>query len=233
MIDTQQQETSQHLILASGSPRRQELVALLQLPFTVHVPDVLEKVRPGEVPAEVPQRFSRLKAQHVARQLNAGSGMIIAADTIVVYKGEILGKPQDADEARAMLQRLRGQRHLVLSGVTVMDAGTGKAITELCESKVWLRWLEDKEIDAYVASGDPMDKAAAYAIQNAEFAPVERVVGCPANVMGLPMCHVVRNLRRLGVTLPPTLPKNCEIRYGYSCDLIEYVMPGAEFNVSD
>lgn len=233
MIDTQQQETSQHLILASGSPRRQELVALLQLPFRVHVPDVLEEVRPGEVPAEVPQRFSRLKAQSVARRLNAASGMIIAADTIVVYKGEILGKPQDADEARAMLQRLRGQRHLVLSGVTVMDAGTGKSITELCESKVWLRWLEDKEIDAYVASGDPMDKAAAYAIQNAEFAPVERVVGCPANVMGLPMCHVVRNLRRLGVTLPPTPPTNCEIRYGYLCDLIEYVMPGAEFNVSD
>ena len=214
------------LILASGSPRRQELMGLLEVPFEVWVPEVEERPQPGDVPAEVPQRFSRLKAKWVARE--AGEGVVVAADTVVVHKGDILGKPRDASDACAMLRRLQGEGHLVLSGVTVMEAATGKVITDLCESKVWLRSMEDGEIEAYVASGDPLDKAAAYAIQNVEFAPVAQVVGCPANVMGLPMCHVVRNLRRLGMTLPPTPPTRCEIRYGYACALTEYVMPGDE-----
>jgi septum formation protein len=216
----------QYLILASGSPRRRELMALLEVPFEVRVPAVEEQPQPGEVPAMLPQRLSKIKAQWVARQV--GAGIVVAADTIVVHKGEILGKPRDAGHAVAMLRRLRGERHLVLSGVTVIDVGAGKQITELCESKVWLRSMDDAEIAAYVASGDPLDKAAAYAIQNAAFAPVVRVVGCPANVMGLPVCHVVRNLRRLGLELPPTPPTRCEMRYGYMCALAEYVMPEAE-----
>jgi septum formation protein len=223
---------SHRIVLASGSPRRKELMGLLEIPFEVRVPAVEERPQPGEVPAQVPQRFSRLKAEWVAYEIGIGigveAGIVVAADTIVVHKGEILGKPRDADHACAMLRRLRGERHLVLSGVTVMDTATNKQITELCESMVWLRPMEDAEIEAYVASGDPLDKAAAYAIQNIAFAPVTRVVGCPTNVMGLPMCHVVRNLRRLGVALPPTPPTRCEIRYGYLCALTEHVMPGAE-----
>jgi septum formation protein len=214
------------LILASGSPRRGELLAMLGILFEVCVPEIEEEVLPGEIPAEVPQRFSRLKATRVAR--TAAQGVIIGADTIVVHKGEILGKPRDAAEARTMLRRLRGQRHFVLSGLTLVDVQSGKEVTELCESKVWLREMSDAEIQAYVAIGDPMDKAAAYAIQNSSFAPVERVVGCPANVMGLPMCHVVRNLRRLGVELPASRPTRCGIRYGYSCALTELVMPGVQ-----
>ena len=214
------------LILGSGSPRRQELMRLLDVPFEVRTPAVDERVMPDEAPADAPQRISRLKAESVVNEI--GEGVVVAADTIVVHKGDILGKPRDASQAGAMLRRLRGERHLVLTGVTVMDAATGKRITELCETKVWLRDMDDAEIEAYVASGDPMDKAAAYAIQNTDFAPVTRVVGCPANVMGLPMCHVARNLRRLGVTLPPTSPTRCEIRYGYLCALTEYGMPGAE-----
>lgn len=213
------------LILASGSPRRQELLSLLGIPFKIQVPRVDEQPKPGQIPAEVPQRLSRLKAEHVAGQVVAG--IIVAADTVVVYKGEILGKPRSTEHARNMLRCLRGERHLVLSGVTVLDAISDKRITELCETKVWLRWMTDAEIEAYVESGDPLDKAAAYAIQNTDFAPVAKVVGCPANVMGLPMCHVVRNLRRLGVDLPPTPPTHCEIRYGYACALTEIVMPGA------
>jgi septum formation protein len=214
------------LILASGSPRRHELLRLLDIPFQVRVPDVDEQACPGEIPAEVPQRISRLKAEAVARHVRGG--VVVAADTVVVHSGDILGKPRDAEHACAMLRRLQDDRHLVLSGVTLMDAATGKTLTELCESKVWLRPMEDDEIEAYVASGDPLDKAAAYAIQNTAFAPVVKVVGCPANVMGLPVCHVVRNLRRLGVTLPTTLPTQCEIRYGYVCAIIAHVMPGAE-----
>jgi MAF protein len=212
------------IILASGSPRRRELMSLLGVPFDVHVPNVDEQPRPGEIPAELPQRISRLKAERVAREV--GHGVVVAADTIVVHKGDILGKPSDADDALAMLRRLRGESHLVLSGVTVTDAESGKQITELCESKVLLRPMDDAEIERYVGSGDPLDKAAAYAIQNTEFAPVSQVVGCPANVMGLPMCHVVRNLRRLGVALPPTPPTRCEMRYGYMCELTDYVLTG-------
>jgi len=211
------------LLLASGSPRRRELMALLGTPFEVRVPDVDEHVAPGEIPAEAPQRLSRLKAEAVAREV--GEGFIVAADTIVVHKGDILGKPRDADHAREMLCRLRGERHRVLSGVTVMDAAAGKTITELCETQVWMRPMDDAEIAAYVASGDPLDKAAAYGIQNAAFAPVEHIVGCPANVMGLPMCHVVRGLRRLGMALPDTQPARCEIRFGYRCALTGVVPP--------
>jgi septum formation protein len=214
------------IILASGSPRRHELMSLLAVPFEVLVPCVQERVQPGAIPAQVPQDLSRFKAHWAAEQV--GEGMVVAADTVVVHKGDILGKPRDANDAGVMLRRLQGERHLVLSGVTVMDAGTGKQVTELCETRVWLRRMDDREIDAYIGTGDPMDKAAAYAIQNEAFAPVARVVGCPANVMGLPMCHVVRNLLRFGVVLPPSPPTRCEIRYGYICALTDLVMPGAE-----
>ena len=214
------------LILASGSPRRQELMRLLGVPFKVRVPEVDEQVAPGAIPADVPQDLSRRKAQWMIRQVD--HGVIVAADTVVVHKGDILGKPRDDEDACGMLRRLQGERHFVLSGITLADAATGKQITELCESKVWLRPMTEKEIADYVATGDPMDKAAAYAIQNETFAPVSRVVGCPANVMGLPMCHVVRNLRRLGVALPPSRPTQCQIRYGYLCALTELVMPGAD-----
>jgi MAF protein len=217
--------TEDGLILASGSPRRRELLSLLGVAFQTCVPEVDELPAFGEIPAEVPQRISRLKAEHAARGLERG--IVVAADTVVVHKGAVLGKPRDADHAGEMLRRLRGKRHFVLSGVTVLEVSTGKKITELCESKVWLRDLQDQEIQRYVASGDPLDKAAAYAIQNTEYAPVAKVVGCPANVMGLPMCHVARNLRRFGITLPNTAPTRCEIRYGYTCALTEYVMPGA------
>ncbi len=215
------------LILASASPRRRELIALLNIPFEVRVPAVQERLLPGEPPEAAPQRFSRLKAECVARETRPHvpwAGIVLAADTIVVHRGQILGKPRDAAHARAMLRSLRGQPHQVLTGTTALDAATGRQITSLCSSQVWMRHMDEAEIAAYVASGDPMDKAAAYAIQNAEFAPVERLVGCPTNVMGLPMCHVVRDLRRLGLDLPPT---PCDMRPdGYLCALTEHVFSG-------
>lgn len=213
------------LILGSASPRRRDLLALLALPFTVATPDVDEQPHPGEPPAALAQRLSQEKAADIAA--HHAAGMVIAADTIVVHQGEVLGKPRDADHARAMLQRLRGQSHLVLTAVTVHDAATGKALTDLCESRVTLRAMEDEEIERYIATGDPMDKAAAYAIQNQEFAPTEQVIGCPANVMGLPMCHVVRSLRRQGVEFPPSPPTACRLQFGgYYCTIAEHVMPG-------
>jgi septum formation protein len=212
------------LILASASPRRHELVEMLDVPFTVETPDIDESELPREAPAEYVQRLSRDKAATIAARHD--EGVIVAADTTVAFKGRIIGKPRDEAEAREMLQALQGEQHRVLTGVTVQDAATGKAITDLCESKVRLRAMSEAEIEAYVESGDPLDKAAAYAIQNVEFAPVEVVVGCPANVMGLPLCHVIRSLRRLGVSLPPSEPLDCRIQYGYYCAITERVMPG-------
>lgn len=218
--------TSTTLVLASASPRRRELMALLGLPLTVLKPDIDETQQPGEAPVDYVQRLSREKAQAIAAQ--GEQGLLVAADTIVVAPGgEVLGKPRDADDARRMLRQLRGQSHKVLTGMTVLYGATGKAITDVCESQVTIRPMTDDEITAYIASGDPMDKAAAYAIQNVEFAPVEQVVGCPANVMGLPMCHVVRALRRLGVELPDSAPLACRMTYGgYYCAITDIAMPG-------
>src|SRR5690606_9006437 len=116
---------------------------------------------------------------------------------------------------------------LVITGHTTLNVETGKIITDLCESKVTIREMSDEEIDAYVASGDPLDKAAAYAVQNEEFHPASEVVGCPANVMGLPVCHIARDLRRHGVALPESRPRACRIGYGYLCAIVDEVMPGA------
>ena len=213
------------LILGSASPRRKQLVAMLGLPFTVEKPDVDESAQEQEAPAELAKRLSREKAATIAA--NHEDGFIISADTIVVHYGEVLGKPRDVAHASQMLQRLRGQPHRVLTAVTIQNAATNKAITDICDSKVILRKMSDEEIEAYVATGDPLDKAAAYAIQNVEYAPVEQVVGCPANVMGLPMCHVVRSLRRHGVDLPPSDPIACRYSYGgYYCQIADSVMPG-------
>lgn len=213
--------SSPRLFLASASPRRRELMGFLGVPFEIRLPAVDESLIPGEPPEEAPLRISRLKAEAVARELDCG--FLVAADTMVVHRGDILGKPHDAAEARAMLRRLRGERHRVLSGLTVMDAGTGRQIARLCESQVWLRPMGDEEIEAYVESGDPLDKAAAYAIQHAGFVPVARVVGCPANVMGLPMCRVVHSLRSLGLELPVSPATRC--LDGQRCALADYVLP--------
>jgi septum formation protein len=214
------------IILASGSPRRRELMALLGVEVQIAKPDVDESQHPGEPPFDFVQRLSREKAETVATQ--GDEGIVVAADTIVVAPGgSVMGKPRDEADARAMLTSLRGKEHKVFTGVTLINRATGKVISDVCESKVKLREMSDEEIEAYIASGDPMDKAAAYAIQNSEVAPVEQVVGCPANVMGLPMCHVVRSLRRHGVEVPPSEPHTCQIAYGgYYCAIAEHVMPG-------
>ncbi len=214
------------IVLASGSPRRRELMALLGIEVEVAKPDVEEIQQPGEPPFDFVQRLSREKAEAVAARRDGG--IVVAADTIVVAPGGIvMGKPRDADDARAMLTALRGKEHKVFTGVTLINCATGKAISDICESKVRLREMSDAEIDDYIASGDPMDKAAAYAIQNSDVAPVEQVVGCPANVMGLPMCHVVRSLRRHGEAIPPAPPHDCRIAYGgYYCAIAAQVMPG-------
>jgi septum formation protein len=188
------------LILASGSPRRRDLLALLGLPFTVQPSEVDEVNHARETASDMVTRLSQAKAQALVAQTR--SGLIVAADTTVCLDGEILGKPADPDDAIKMLRRLRGRAHTVFSSVTLLDAQTSWMPTELAESQVSMRNFSDEEIATYVASGDPLDKAGSYAIQYADFRPVARIVGCYANVMGFPLCHVYCMLREASLALP-------------------------------
>jgi len=213
----------ERLVLASASPRRRQLFSLLEVPFVAVAADVDEEIEEGESPQEMVCRLSLAKARAVA--LSYPEDVIVAADTIVVLDGDVLGKPADEAEAVAMLRRLRGREHTVLSGVTVYHPASGRAcpersrraITKLAESTVWMRAYADEEMIRYAASGDPLDKAGAYAIQHQSFGPVERIEGCYASVMGLPLCHLTRALVQLGLTLPVDVPQACQGFTGHRC----------------
>jgi MAF protein len=179
-------------------------LAALGLSFTVHVSNVAEDVLDGEPPEALVRRLSLDKARASACDLAAhGDVIVIAADTIVVapHGEDILGKPSHADEARAMLRRLRGQRHTVYTGLALVDASGMEQVLAVC-TPVVMRAYSDAEIEAYIASGDPMDKAGAYAIQHPSFAPIDHLEQCYANVMGLPLCHLYRALLTRGVRAP-------------------------------
>ena len=194
-------------ILASGSPRRRELIASLGIDFEVITPDVDENRRPGEAPFDYVQRLSRLKAETAASSLKspvtvlaADTIVMLAADTIGVDEtGEILGKPENAHDAWDMLRRLRDRDHIVCTAFTVLRIGDSVAsVSDSARTTVHMRDYADSEIAAYIASGDPFDKAGSYAIQNRQFDPVAYIDGCHNNVIGLPLCAVKRALAQLG-----------------------------------
>lgn len=200
------------LILASSSPRRQELLSQLGLPFAVIRPDVDESRRDGEGLVAYAERLSRDKAEAVAKSLRGEPALIIAADTIVALEsdatqldaaGEMLGKPADPAEARHMLRRLRKRAHIVITAFTLCrHSETPRLITRHAITTVRMRNYSDEEIDSYIASGDPMDKAGAYAIQNEDFAPVARIEGSYSNVVGLPLESVKSALIQIGFPPP-------------------------------
>jgi len=182
------------LILASRSPRRRELLARLGLTFAVRAADVDETMDPAAPPAEEVARLSARKAAAVA----AGpEDVVIAADTVVVLDRRVLGKPRDEEEARAMLTALSGRSHQVMTGLTVRR---GEDIrTETAVTQVRFRPLSPREIDAYIATGEPMDKAGAYGIQGLAAVFADRLDGDYYNVMGLPLCALCRLLRQAGL----------------------------------
>jgi septum formation protein len=184
------------LVLASASPRRRELVASLGVPFEVVVSDIEETLDPVPLPEAV-ARLALRKARAVAASRPAA--IVLAADTIVVIDGQALGKPADADEARAMLRTLRGRTHEVMTGVAVVDAATGRDAVDTDISRVTMAAFSDAAIDCYVASGEPLDKAGAYAIQGAGGVFVDEVRGSVTNVVGLPLATVVRLLEVHGI----------------------------------
>lgn len=196
------------LILASSSPRRRELLASLGVQYEIIKPDVDETPLAGEAPLALVRRLSREKALAAARQLQAQQ-LVLAADTIVILAadtlgvdehGEVLGKPASADEARAMLRALRGRAHLVCTAFTLLRADEARdAHTQVVTTRVHMRDYTDDEIDAYIATGDPFDKAGSYAIQHEVFQPVARIEGSYSNVVGLPTDEVGAALRQWGV----------------------------------
>ena len=188
------------LVLASASPRRRELLAEMGLEFQIVPSDVAEVPKPGEPAEEVVRRLSMDKALAVAS--NVEHGFVIGADSMVVLEGEVMGKPSDAAEARLMLLRLRGTRHQVATGVTVVDAASGRYISDSMTSNITLRDLSEREIDASIASGTPSDKAGAYAVQDTDLRPARSWDGCYSNIVGLPLCRLGEILAELGFLLP-------------------------------
>ena len=180
------------LILASASPRRKELLGLFHIPFTIRVADIDETMDHTKSPFDEVARVSALKAKAVERQED---DIIIAADTIVVCEGKVLGKPRDAAEAVEMLQLLSGRDHQVMTGCTVLRGQRAETFTEVTD--LHFRSLSQKEIENYVASGEPMDKAGSYGIQGGAALFCERMVGDYYNVMGLPVCRLGQVLRKL------------------------------------
>ena len=212
--------SSRSLVLASASPRRKELFALLGLPFRVVAAEIAETVGVGEGPSEAVARLAREKAKAVAAAYP--DELVVGCDTVVALGREVLGKPPDRESARAMLRRLRGRDHLVYTGVAVV--GGGREAIQVARTVVWMREYTDAEIDAYAASGDPLDKAGAYAIQHPGFHPVAAWEGCYANVVGLPLCHLVRMLRGWGIVPALDVPAACQRYTGRRCRVFRLIL---------
>ena len=184
------------IVLASQSPRRQDLLGQMGLEFTTRSPQIDEDAFQGRDARDLVQTLSREKARWVAAQL-PGDPIVIGADTVVVRDGTILGKPKDPAEARAMLASLSGRTHQVYTGVTVCQGD--KVVTQAEETQVTFRLLTQQEIACYVATGEPMDKAGAYGIQGLGGLLVAGIQGDYHNVVGLPVCRLGQILRDFGV----------------------------------
>lgn len=215
------------IILASTSPRRRELLARLGLPFTILPAHIDETPLANEAPEALAMRLALTKALTVREFVIANSScsanfptqdssladrtaiepIVIAADTVVALGQELLGKPADAREATAMIRSLVGREHLCITGVVV--ARGAHVEVAIKRSQVWLRRLTEREIRAYVASGDPLDKAGGYGIQNPAFRPVERLIGCRCSIMGLPLGTLAVMLKRFGVISIGSMPTAC------------------------
>ena len=186
------------IILGSQSPRRRELLEKLDLPFTILTADIDETVRPELTPGQAVADISARKAAAILRQASEDD-LVITADTIVVLDGKIMGKPHSPEEAEQMLSSLSGRTHQVYTAVTLHSHARQK--TEVACTQVTFRPLDPTEIRAYIASGEPMDKAGAYGIQGRGAVLVSHLEGDYFNVMGLPLCTLCQMLRSFGVKI--------------------------------
>ena len=189
--------SERRIILASASPRRRELLSLTGLPFTVDPGDYEENLTPSASPRSLARRLSLGKAEAVSRR--HGDALIIAADTFIVFRGHLLGKPHTPEEAARMLRLLSGKSHYVITGFTILDTASGRRRSRSVETKVRFRRLSPSEIHAYVRTGEPLDKAGAYAIQGIGSLLVQEIEGDYFNVIGLPLSALVQTLKEFGV----------------------------------
>ena len=211
------------LVLASNSPRRRQLLSLTGWNFIVSAANVDEKQNPNESPSAYVLRLAETKARavHVT-----SDQMVLAADTTVVDGSDILGKPKDSAEATTMLKRLRGHTHQVYTGIALFRPCHGLLLKDLCVTDVPMRDYSDEEIQAYVQTGDPLDKAGAYAIQHLQFQPVASLHGCFASVMGLPVCHVIRLMRQMDIQADTEFFRRCEPLLEYQCPVSSAILSG-------
>lgn len=186
--------------------------------------DIDEKRLPKESASEYVSRLAREKA--IAAMQLTPIKYILAADTIVVDEDVIYGKPSSLDDAARILRLLRGHNHIVMTAIALFDRFSQNLVTDLCKSSVPMRSYSEEEIAAYISSGDALDKAGAYAIQNTSFHPVSQFIGCFASVMGMPLCHLGRTALKLGLTPSLDLPENCQKSLNYKCSIHEAVFRG-------
>jgi septum formation protein len=191
------------LILASASPRRAEILAAAGIPFEIRASKVDESRLPGESQEKMVERLARAKAETVAREnRSSGPHIILGADTVVGVGEEILGKPVNTANAREMLMKLRGREHRVITGFALLRVPGGEIRSGHESTRVWFSEMTDAEVDAYVATNEPLDKAGAYAIQGIAGKYIPRIEGCYFNVVGLPLAGVWQALKDIGWPIP-------------------------------
>lgn len=216
-----------NICLASSSPRRLEMFAWIGLSFKHVSTDINEEPWQGELPVDYVMRLAQQKAQKGKEKLTEKS-LVVAADTIVALDGEMLGKPANALEAENMLHKLRGRIHQVITALCVIDMQSETSYQDHCLTQVEMRPYSDEEIRAYIESGDPLDKAGAYAIQHQLFKPVVNFTGCFTSVMGLPLCHLERTFRVIDGYPLRDMPAICKKNVGYTCPIFPRVLAGEE-----
>lgn len=215
------------LVLASASPRRKELLTLMGLPFETRPGSFVEPKKGNQSTQNYVLSLAMSKAEHVLA--NPGE-VILSADTIVDFEGELLGKPADDQEAQETLNKLRAKPHTVYTALNVHDVSRDITLQSICKTTVYMRDWTAEEQDAYIYICSYRDKAGGYAIQDPDFHPVERIEGCYANVMGLPLCHLYRLFDQLGLPLPSDLPEACQKETGTMCTYFPTILDNTAFS---
>jgi septum formation protein len=216
-------QLTNNLVLASLSPRRKEILSWGGWIFEVVPADIDETAFSNEDSEEYVLRLAEKKALHVASQLSAEK-IVIAADTIVVDGNQILGKPKNAEDAEKMLMQLRGRNHQVKTAIAIVINKVDERVSEIITTNVPMRMYSKTEIESYIASGDPFDKAGGYAIQNTDFKPANKLSGCFANVVGLPICHLTRLLKSINIVTNEDIANICQNSFDYECDIADAIL---------
>jgi septum formation protein len=215
--------TISYLYLASNSPRRRELFHLFGWDFNVLSIPIDEQPLANENPADYVLRLAENKVLAAANRASSDS-VLVGADTVVVDGKMLMGKPENKTHAIQMLQQLRGRQHQVLTGIVLRRNCDQVMIKTLSISDVFMRDYTDQEIMVYVNSGDPLDKAGAYAIQHIGFHPVKTISGCYASVMGLPLCHLVHAFQRIGLNPKSDVPGMCQKSLNHICSIYSEIL---------